>query len=160
MRGWTFVSWLACAALLFAACGDGEGEGEGADVVASGTSRSITVSAAWARPAPEVGGDTAFYMTIDNHGEVHDTLTGATAPVCGATEIHMTTVTDDVMSMEVVPGGITVTAGATLKLGPGALHLMCIEVAETLAEGATTELTLEFANAGTIAVIAQVRPSE
>jgi copper(I)-binding protein len=60
------------------------------------------------------------------------------------------------MSMREVPE-IALPAGATVELAPGGLHLMLIDLVEDLGPGDTFELTLEFEQAETVTVTAEVR---
>jgi periplasmic copper chaperone A len=60
------------------------------------------------------------------------------------------------MSMREVPE-IALPAGATVELAPGGLHLMLIDLVEDLSPGDTFELTLEFEQADSVTVTAEVR---
>jgi copper(I)-binding protein len=56
------------------------------------------------------------------------------------------------MRMRPLPNGITVPAGATASLKPGANHIMLIGLKAPLVEGAQVPLTLNFAKAGPVKV--------
>lgn len=146
MRG--RVMW-ALLVVALAACGGDDEPSSAAD----GT-ESIIVTDAWLRPP--AGPNAAIYMTIENDGAEADTLLSAQGDICSTTELHMTTVEDDVMTMSPLPDGIAITPGATVVLGPGALHIMCLDVDPELPEGSAT-LTLQFATAGQLTVSAEVR---
>jgi periplasmic copper chaperone A len=60
------------------------------------------------------------------------------------------------MSMREVPS-IALPAGNTVELAPGGLHLMLIDLVEDLSPGDTFELTLEFEQADSVTVTAEVR---
>jgi copper(I)-binding protein len=60
------------------------------------------------------------------------------------------------MSMREVPS-IALPAGSTVELAPGGLHLMLIDLVEDLSPGDTFELTLEFEQADSVTVTAEVR---
>ncbi len=139
-------------AILTAACG-----GTGDDAASSG---GISVSDAWARPTPSPHSNTAIYMTVANDGTDAASLIAADGEACGVTEIHMTSMEGDVMTMSPVEDGIAVTPGSAVTLGPGGLHIMCIEAAEQLDEGSTMLVTLEFADAASIEVVATIRRDE
>jgi periplasmic copper chaperone A len=76
------------------------------------------------------------------------------------TQLHETTMTDGSMSMSEVDGGITIPAGEGVTLEPGGLHVMCMNVTEPLEVGDTVDLELEFAEAGTVAVTAEIREGD
>ena len=150
---WYFA--LLVVALLASGCGDDE-----SSAAAPAPVDGISISDSWARPSPGGGGNTALYMTINNNGSTPDTLLSASAEACGTTEIHMTSMEDGVMSMTPLADGIAVTSNASIVLGPGGLHLMCIDVGPELVEGETTNVTLEFAEAGSVSVVADIRNDE
>lgn len=99
----------------------------------------------------------AVYMTITNESDEDDALLGATVPGCGTIELHEMSMEGDVMVMQQVPGGeIPIPAGETVELKQGGLHVMCIGKTGTFEVGGTVDVTLEFANAGTKKVSAEV----
>ncbi len=100
----------------------------------------------------------SFWMLITNHGPADDALIGAEVDGCGVIELHDMMIDDEgVMTMFEVEGGrIPIPAGETVELKRGGLHVMCLQKAAPLAEGTTTEITLEFANAGKVTVTADV----
>jgi copper(I)-binding protein len=138
-------------AALIAACGGGAAGGSGGRV------GDIEISNAWVRPSPEGGTTTAFYMTIDNAGTTEDRLVAASSASCAETELHESTMQDDVMQMRPLLAGIVLPAGTSVVLGPVGLHVMCLGVADALQSGETSPLTLEFERAGSIEVAAEVR---
>jgi copper(I)-binding protein len=130
-------------ALLLVACGGEE-------------AASLTVDNVRANMAvPSETG--SFWMEITNSSDVDDTLLGAQVDGCGSIELHDMTMEDGVMVMREVEGGaIPIPAGETVVLEQGGLHVMCIDKAAPLEVGTTVNLTLEFENAGTIEVAADV----
>lgn len=100
-------------------------------------------------------GNAAFYMQIAG-GSTDDTVVSASSDACGATELHVTVMNDGVMSMHALPDGLPVPAGETVSLEPGGYHVMCID-ADTFEAGDTVEVDLEFAEAGTMKVTAEIR---
>lgn len=60
--------------------------------------------------------------------------------------------TDGVMRMRQLEGGVPLPAGETVKLEPGGLHVMLIGLKQPLTEGQTLPLTLTFEEAGTLEV--------
>lgn len=101
----------------------------------------------WARPSPEVATTAAFYLTIENLGDLDDTLVAVTTVACRVTELHQSTMADGVMSMQRLADGIAIPASSTVALEPGGLHVMCIDKAAPFAEGDEIELALDFVTA-------------
>ena len=135
-------------ALLLAACG-GSAEPE----------TGISVTDVWGRPSPRMAMNGAFYMNIHNHGPEADKLITATSPGCNAIELHETVMQDDVMQMVHV-GEIDLPVGQTVELKVGGLHVMCLGKQADFAPGAEISLTLFFANAGEMAVVAEIRSDQ
>ena len=100
----------------------------------------------------------SFWMLITNNGTADDALIGAEVEGCGVIELHDMVIDEEgVMKMFMVEGGrIPIPAGQTVELKRGGLHVMCLQKAAPLAEGTTTEIVLEFANAGKVTVPADV----
>jgi hypothetical protein len=118
----------------------------------------IVVADPWARAAPLAGRPGAAYMALTNTGTVDDRLIAAGADVAGTVELHSHTMTDGVMRMRRVEGGIPVPAGETVALAPGGLHVMLIDLAQPLAVGDRFPLILTFAESGDVTVDVAVRP--
>jgi copper(I)-binding protein len=117
---------------------------EGPGVVAG-----VTVVDAYA--AEPVTADVgAIYLTIGNQGEVADTLVGARAPVAEMVHLHRMTPGSGarmrVQDVAVVPGH------GQLRLRPGGLHLMLMNLSSRPIAGDTIALALEFRHAGTVHV--------
>jgi periplasmic copper chaperone A len=112
----------------------------------------LTIDNPWAKPSLKGVPNGAAYMTITNSGEMDDTLLAATAEVSNAVELHTMSMTDGVMRMRQLEGGVPLPAGETVKLEPGGLHVMLIGLKQPLTEGQTLPLTLTFEEAGTLEV--------
>lgn len=97
---------------------------------------------------------TGGYLTITASAD--DTLIGVTTDAAHTVEIHQTTVTDDVASMDEV-GEIALPAGEPVELAPGGYHLMLIDVERDLLPDTTIDLTLTFASGATVTVTAAVQ---
>ena len=74
--------------------------------------------------APVAGG----FLTIANTGSVDDRLVGASSAVAGHMEVHEMTMTDGVMTMRELAGGLPIPASATVTLQPGGFHVMFMEL--------------------------------
>lgn len=98
--------------------------------------------------APVLGG----YLTIVNTGTTDDRLLGGSSPVAERFEIHVSSVVDGVARMRPVKEGITISAGSTVKLEPGAAHIMFEKPTQRPAEGEKFKATLQFQKAGAVEV--------
>ena len=99
----------------------------------------------------------SVWLKITNTTDADDALIGAAIPGCGVIELHDMVMQGDVMMMREVEGGeIAIPAGEMVELKRGGLHIMCIEKEAPLDVGTQIDITLEFANAGTVDVTAPV----
>lgn len=125
---------------------------------ACGSDAEVEVSDVWGRPSPAVATNGAFYMVITNNADTADRLVSATSDACGVAELHESMMSDGVGSMSPVDAvGIEVPAGGQAMLEIGGLHVMCIDKQADFVAGETFDLSLEFDNAGTILVEAEIR---
>lgn len=115
----------------------------------------IKVDDAWARPTLGQARNGAAYMTISTTGAA-DRLVGASAPVAGKTELHTMTMNNNVMQMRPVDA-IQVAPGTEVKLQPGGLHVMLLDLKSPLKQGDKFPLTLKFERGGEIQVQVEVR---
>lgn len=122
----------------------------------SSTSETVGVEDPWGRPSPSSASNAAFYMQLEGAGE-DDVLVSATSPACGVVELHETQMSDGVMSMQHLPRGIPVPAGATVSLEPGGLHVMCMGVENPFTVGGVVEVELVFENSGLMVIEAEIR---
>lgn len=110
------------------------------------------------RAAPAVAETGAFYMVISNGTETDEVLQSASIDLCGTVELHEMAMEGDMMRMQEVPGGeIVIPAGKAVTLEPGGLHVMCIDKDGELALGDMVPVTLNFLNAGTMTLDAEIR---
>jgi copper(I)-binding protein len=109
-----------------------------------------TISAAWIRATPPGARTAAAYLTITS-ASAADRLLGATTPAAGAVEIH-THVVDAGMSRMVRLPELTLPTGEAVRLEPGGLHLMLLDVGAPLAAGMKVTFSLHFAVAGTVEI--------
>jgi len=101
----------------------------------------------------------AIYMVIMNDSAQDEVLTGASVSGCTTIELHEMRMEKDVMVMRPIEGGqITIPAGETVELKQGGMHVMCIGKTGEYKVGDVVPITLEFKNAGTIEVSAEVIP--
>ena len=117
---------------------------------------SLTIEHAWARPAAK--GNSAAYMTIANAGE-GDRLTGASAEVAGAVELHSSTIDAQGVGRMVPVQGVDLPSGAEAKLAPGGVHIMLIGLKQPLVAGQMFPLVLDFEHAGPVRVEVAIEKS-
>lgn len=120
---------------------------------------ALSVEEAQVRAVPPVSTTTAAFMVLRNSGEQDVVVRGAFSPAAEHTELHDHVEEDGVMQMRQV-SAISVPAGGSVELAPGGLHLMLIELVETLEEGDQVELTLELDNAEQVTFEAPVKRIE
>lgn len=101
---------------------------------------------ATASTAPSGGG----FLTITNRGATPDLLVSAKSPAAGLVQVHQMTIDGNVMRMRALEHGLEIPAGGTVRLAPGGIHLMMMNLKEPLKQGAKVPLTLVFERAGTI----------
>lgn len=141
MKKLSFMALIAAFAIVAGAC-------SGSD--------DLSVDDPWGRPSPMSEGNAAFYMDIRGGGE-DDTLVSASAAPCGMVELHETSMSDGVMSMQHLPEGIPIPAGETVSLEPGGLHVMCMNVSDPLELGEMIDVALVFESGTEMTVTAEVR---
>ena len=109
----------------------------------------LQVDSPWARASIGKSRPSAAYLTITNHRPEAVSLKSVSSPVADKTEIHKMENSDGVMRMKPV-NDLTIAAGETVKLAPGGLHVMLMQLEETLEEGDRFELRLSFQDVETI----------
>lgn len=140
-------------ALGFGASAAAQAQDQGAIVKAG----DLVISQAWTRATPggaKVGGG---YLTIENKGTVADRLVGGSSTASARFEVHQMSMTDGVMKMHPVEGGLAIEPGKTVKLAPGGYHLMLVDLKHPLKQGETVPVTLQFAKAGNVAISLSVQ---
>ena len=112
------------------------------------------VHAAATPPVADVG---AVYLWIANHGAKGDSLISLESPIAGKVEIHRTTRLNGVMQMREV-AALECPPGATVKVEPGGLHIMLVNLKHPLVAGSTFPLSMKFRDAGMLTVQVSVQP--
>jgi periplasmic copper chaperone A len=114
---------------------------------------SLHISHPWVRVAPPGAPTAAGYLTITNHGATAERLLGGTAPGFGPIEVHVMSMTGQIMRMRPMVGGLEIGPGQTVALTPGGdRHLMLIGPKRTLKAGDQIPATLNFEKAGAVKV--------
>lgn len=118
-------------------------------VSACGSSGTLTVRDAWARPA-SVGENGAAYFVIENGTAAGDTLLNVNSEIASASEVHMSMMMDSgVMAMQ-MQDSVPIPAGSKVEFKPGGLHVMLVGLTQELKVGDTITLTLNFEKGGTV----------
>ena len=144
---------LALGSFGLAACGDEPAaEAEASDTAPEGISvtdgRLIL---------PAVGGNPgAVYFTVHNDGERDSFIRAASVEGAQSAALHQMAMWNGEMTMQ-EEFQIPVKAGSELKFEPGGLHVMANDLAETLAAGGNTEVTLTFIGGKTATFPVEIR---
>lgn len=112
------------------------------------------ITGAWIRATPPGARTAAAYLTLTGTGTA-GRLVGAATPAAAAVELHAHVVEQGVSRMTRVPE-LAVPANGTVRLEPGGLHLMLIDIAAPLGPGTKVPLTLKFAAGEAVEVEALV----
>ncbi len=111
----------------------------------------LTIDNPWARATPKGSPVGAGYLTIKNDGANADRLTGVTVDFA-TVQVHEMKMTDGVMQMREITGGLAIPAHQSVALAPNGNHLMFVGLKHPLAKGETVKATLTFEHAGQVAV--------
>jgi copper(I)-binding protein len=123
--------------------------------VAAAAETGVTLKDPWmrllirARPA-------AGYFTLDNATAEPKTLTAAESPACGQLMLHESLHQGGQDRMVMVQQ-VVVPAHGSVSFAPGAYHLMCMQPAATMKVGGAVDVTLHFADGGTLTAPFAVR---
>jgi periplasmic copper chaperone A len=113
----------------------------------------------WSRPTAAGMPMGVAYLTITNHGKSADALIAVRSSAAARAEIHQTTIVDGMARMRPLDE-IVIPAGATVKIGPGGIHIMLVDLAAPLEIGKPVPLELQFRNAGKLRVLLSVEAGE
>lgn len=105
--------------------------------------------------APAGDGPTAMYLTIHNRTPADIALIAAETGVAMSTELHTQMVEDGRMRMNRLDA-IPLAAGEAMHMAPGGLHVMLMELQQTLTPGDSIEVVLHFDSGDRIATRAAV----
>jgi len=112
---------------------------------------TLVIGHPWSRPtAPGMPMGVA-YLSITNNGKTADALVAASSPAAARVEFHKTTLADGMARMRPLTE-IAIAPGATVKVEPGGIHLMLVDLKAPLEPGKSVSLVLEFRVAGKITV--------
>ena len=100
----------------------------------------------WTRATPPGAKIAAGFMQLKSAGAA-DRVIGATSPVAGRVEMHVTIREGEVMRMREVQS-FEVPAAGTFELKPGGAHLMLVDLKRPLKQGEKVPLTLKLERGG------------
>ncbi len=106
----------------------------------------VSVHQPWTRATPPGSKVGAGFMLLRNAGAA-DRVVGASSPVAGRVEMHVTLREGDVMKMRQVQA-FEVPANGSFELKPGGAHLMLVDLKGALAKGERLPLTLQLEKGG------------
>ncbi len=138
------------AALALAACSPAADKAAGGEAAAS----TVTVTDVLCRPTPNGRQVTGCYMTLT--APMADTLVSVASPAAALGQIHESRMESNMMMMRELEAGLPLPAGEAVQLKPGGIHVMLLGVAEPLRADQTVPLTLTFATAAPVEVVASV----
>ena len=142
---------------LFASCGSDD------------SSSGPEITKVWARTSPMETSLGAVYLSISSKDGDELTDVSVDPSIAAMAQIHemVMATADTSMSMTSdAPTGemvmqevdsVVIDAGGSVDLMPGGYHIMLMEIAAPLELGAKFDVTLTFATAGKITVVAEVR---
>lgn len=106
----------------------------------------VSAERPWTRATPPGAKIGAGFVTLKSAGAA-DRVVGASSPVAGRVEMHVTMREGDVMKMREVRA-FDVPAGGTYELKPGGAHLMLMDLKRPLQKGEKVPLTLKLEKGG------------
>ncbi|MEN9706436.1 MAG: hypothetical protein RIS31_2 [Actinomycetota bacterium] len=106
-------------------------------------SGDVEITDAWVKASEysdHIGGMTGVFMLISNHSSDDVTLIGGSSSFASTIQTHQ--VVDGVMSQKA--DGITIKPGESVRLQPGGLHVMLMNLGKVIKAGTSVDLTLKF----------------
>ncbi len=113
-------------------------------MVAAAQAADLMVRNVWIREPMPGQSVAAAYMTLESTRGM--ALVKADSPVAGVVELHRMWMDHGIMRMRAMPR-IDLPAGQAVRLTPGGLHVMLIDLRRTLRVGEYVPLTLVFEDA-------------
>jgi periplasmic copper chaperone A len=105
----------------------------------------LEINNAWAGATPGKAENGAAYVTITS--PTADRLVSASTPVAKKAELHTMSMQGMVMKMRPI-SSLDIPAGQPVSLKPGGEHIMLMGLSQSLREGQSFPLTLDFEKAG------------
>jgi copper(I)-binding protein len=152
----TVIALLLLAPVLaLGACHQGKKNSTTASIETDGVKATVEITDPWCRPTPNGAQAGACYLTIKSS---HDnTMTGVATPLAANAMVHDMTMSNGMMNMSEMAGGLPLKGGEKVELKPGGKHLMLTGLTGPLTEGSAVPLTLTFSDTPAMTVQAPVR---
>jgi len=115
----------------------------------------IVIKDQWLRPSAAKMA-TALYFTIENKGDLPDTLYSVKSDISDKIEIHETYSLGDMMGMREI-GSMIIEAGKVVNLEPGGKHIMVLKLKRDIKVGDDIDFILYFKRTGEISITAEAK---
>ena len=125
-------------------------------LVAAPAWAQVAVEQPWSRATPPGSQIGAGFMTLRNAGSAPERVVGASSPLAGRVEMHVTRREGEVMKMRQAEA-FEIPAGGSFELRPGGAHLMLMGLQRPLKEGERVPLTLRLEKGGEVRVELEVQ---
>jgi periplasmic copper chaperone A len=116
-------------------------------IAASQAADTLRVVDPWARATPPGATTGAAFLQLTNTGEQTERLIGARSPLAERVELHTHVMESGMMRMRQV-AAIDLPPGERVRLEPGGLHLMLIDLRQPLVAGERVFMTLVLERGG------------
>ncbi|MXP42793.1 copper chaperone PCu(A)C [Altererythrobacter soli] len=143
---------LAVGTLGLSACGE---EAQAPAEAATNSPAGVAVADGRLVLPAVKGNPGAIYFSVSNDSDSPVTIRNASLEGAGSAMIHQMSTADGQASMNEVMQ-VDVPANGQLEFKPGDLHVMAMELDETLAAGGTADVTLHFARGDKVTFPAQI----
>ena len=108
--------------------------------------QSVKLENAWARASVPGQKNRTVYVDLTSANDA--AVVAAGSPAAARAELHSMTMDGGVMRMRALPR-IELPAGKTVKLAPGGMHVMLVDLKQPLKVGDRVALTLSVQSSGT-----------
>lgn len=152
----TLIKVAVVSILALSACSKAPESADNPMPAPAAVSSSASVSEPWAAITPGGAKVGAGYFIVNNPGAAADKLISAASPRAKTVELHEMKMDGAMMSMRLVPGGVEIPAGGTVKFAPGGYHLMFMNIDAPFLDGQEIPVTLTFEKAGAVDVSLKV----
>lgn len=112
----------------------------------------LKIEKIWSRATPKTAEVGAGYIMVTNSGAEADRLMSVVTDIAAETQFHTMSMTDGVMKMRPIEGGVVIPANGRAVLRPGRDHLMFMGLKAPIEKGKPFKATLTFEKAGTVEV--------
>jgi len=104
----------------------------------------VKATEGWLRATPPGTKVAAAYLTLTNTGDVERKLLKIVSPVSDQVTLHRTSITETGTARMWPLAGLAIGAGETLRMEPGAVHVMFNALKSPLVAGQKVPLTFKF----------------